>query len=227
MRPIDKGQAPDVYTNYKDAAPDLKRKLGEYCNYCGRRFETHLAVEHVQPQSDCPELVNEWSNFLLSCFNCNSCKLDTPVNLSDYLWPHIDNTLRALEYTQEGFVLPNTSLSAQIQEKAQKTIELLGLDKHPDNLTRKPTLADFRWLKRKQIWKLAEECQVTLNTNNSPETRDLIAEVALARGIFSIWWTVFKHDLEMKRRLRELFIGTDQNSFHTNEELKPRAGGQV
>ena len=54
MRPVDKGTAPTVYTKYQDAGPDLQSRLGDYCSYCERQIETHLAVEHIQPKSDVP-----------------------------------------------------------------------------------------------------------------------------------------------------------------------------
>lgn len=227
MRPVDKGAAPKVYTNYRDAAHDLRSRLGDYCSYCERQIETHLAVEHIQPKSLVPELLNSWSNFLLSCVNCNSCKLDTTVNLPDYLWPDTDNTLRSLEYVRGGLIRPNLSLPEHIQNKAQAIIELTGLDKDPSNPGREPTLADLRWLRRQQVWQLAEKNRQILCNNNSPEVRGLIVENATSRGMFSIWWTVFESDLDMRQRLREAFIGTDQDSFDAREELKPRSGGQV
>jgi len=57
--------------------------------------------------------------------------------------------------------------------------------------------------------------------------RELIVENALGRGLFSVWWTVFLGDADMRRRLRQAFLGTDPGSFDANEDLQPRAGGQV
>jgi hypothetical protein len=51
MRPVNRGAAPAVYTNYQNAGPDLQACLGDYCSYCERQIETHLAVEHIQPKS--------------------------------------------------------------------------------------------------------------------------------------------------------------------------------
>jgi hypothetical protein len=68
MRPIDKGNAPQVFTNYQDAKPFLTNQLGTYCSYCERRIATNLAVEHILPKDiNLPyaHLRNEWTNFLL------------------------------------------------------------------------------------------------------------------------------------------------------------------
>lgn len=227
MRPVDKGTAPTVYAKYQDAGPDLQSRLGDYCSYCERQIETHLAVEHIQPKSDVPALCNDWSNFLLACVNCNSCKGKIPLNLPDYLWPDCDNTLRAFEYARGGLVRSNSALPSPVQVKAQATITLLGLDKDPGNPGRIPTSSDKRWQRRFEAWQLAEKDRQRLVTNNSQEVRELIVENALGRGMFSIWWTVFAGDVDMRRRLREAFLGTDIACFDANEDLQPRVGGQV
>lgn len=229
MRPVNKGTAPAVCARYQDAGPELRNRLGEYCSYCERQIETHLAVEHIQPKVHVPELSNTWSNLLLCCVHCNSCKADTAVIVDSYLWPDRDNTLRALDYVSGGIVEPNRTLPAVIQSKAQATIELSGLDKYPGNsrLERRPSSSDYRWLRRVHAWQLAERNRHLLTTNNSPEVRELIVETALARGMFSIWWTVFAGDADMRKRLRQAFTGTDPSCFDANEELQPRVGGQV
>lgn len=229
MRPVDKGLAPAVYENYQSAGSDLQNCLGEYCSYCERRIETHLAVEHIQPKSLQHALLNVWANFLLACVNCNSTKGNQPINLPDYLWPDADNTLRALTYLRGGLIEPNNAMLAGIRAKAQATIELTGLDKYPGNPVpaRRPGPSDRRWLRRVQAWQLAERDRQRLATNNSPEVRELIVENALGRGLFSVWWTVFLGDTDMRRRLRQAFLGTDPGSFDANEDLQPRAGGQV
>jgi uncharacterized protein (TIGR02646 family) len=227
MRPVNKGAAPAPYVSYRDAGPDLQARLGDYCNYCERQIETHLAVEHIEPKSHIPALRNVWSNFLLGCVNCNSSKGNTPINLPDYLWPDSDNTLLALKYVRGGLVQPNPDVAAPIRAKAQATIDLVGLDKYPGNAGREPPHTDQRWLRRQQAWQLAEMDRQRLVANDSHEVRELIVENALGRGMFSIWWTAFAGDVDMRRRLREAFLGTDPGCFNGNEEVQQRAGGQI
>jgi len=229
IRPVDKGSSPTVYSRYQEAGPDLQRRIGDYCSYCERQIETHLAVEHIQPKSLVPGLQNSWDNFLLACVNCNSSKGNTPINLPDFLWPDCDNTFLAFEYTCGGIIYPNQDLPATLQAKAQATIKLMGLDKDPGNQQpgRKPTHSDQRWKRRFDAWQLAEKDRQRLANNNSLEVRELIVENALGRGMFSIWWSVFDGDADMRRRLRIAFLGTDPGCFDCNGCLQARAGGQV
>ena len=227
MRPVEKGAAPAVYTNYQDALPHLRSRLGDFCSYCERQIETNLAVEHIQPKLHVPALRNAWSNFLLSCGNCNSSKGDTPVELAAYLWPDRDNTLRGLEYAKGGLIDPNPTLPASIQARARALIRLTGLDKYPGNPGRRPSSKDLRWLKREQVWKLAELNRQRLIATDTPGLRESIVETALGRGLFSIWWTVFAGDVDMRRRLRQAFLGTHSGCFDANEDVVPRAGGQI
>ena len=227
MRPVDKGAAPTTYARYPDALTDLRGRLGDYCSYCERQIETGLAVEHIQPQASNCGLRNSWANFLLACVNCNSSKGKTPVVLLDYFWPNRDNTLRAFEYVEGGLVRPKVGLSALDHDRARDTIALTGLDKFPVNSARQPTASDRRWLKREETWQLAEDRLALLAKQDTPMIRKLIVDVAKERGMFSIWWTVFAGDIDMRRRLRKAFIGTHRASFDFNENLVPRLGGQL
>ena len=93
MRPVDKGAAPALYARYQDAGVDLMGRLGDYCSYCERQIETHLAVEHIQPKFWHVSRKNSWSNLLLGCVHCNSSKGKKNVGLRNYFWPDRDNTL--------------------------------------------------------------------------------------------------------------------------------------
>ncbi|MDE0529140.1 MAG: HNH endonuclease [Truepera sp.] len=225
MRPVDKGTAPNVYAHYQDARVDLIDRLGNYCSYCERRVETHLAVEHILPQSQNYTLRNSWANFLLSCVHCNSSKGNKHVVLGNYYWPDRDNTLRAIEYVDGGLAQPHAGLTAGDQVRARDTIALTGLDKSPGNQDREPTASDRRWLRRQQTWQLAKELRACLATEDTAVVRELIVKNAIARGMFSIWWTVFAGDVDMRRRLREAFIGTHEESFDISENPVPRVGG--
>ncbi len=227
VRPVDRGAAPAAYVQYQDAGADLRARLGDYCSYCERQIETNLAVEHVQPKSQIPALRTKWANFLLGCVNCNSSKGHSPINLADYFWPDTDNTLRAFEYVRGGLIQPDPALGLGMTAKAQATIGLIGLDRYPGNPSREPTTADQRWLRRQQAWEKAERSREILARQDTADVREMIVDVAMGRGEFSIWWTVFAGDADMRRRLREGFIGTHGASFDVNENPVPRAGGQL
>ena len=227
MRPVDRDAAPAVYTRYQDASDDLRDRLGDYCSYCERQIETHLAVEHVQPKIRRTALRNSWTNFLLGCVHCNSSKGKKLVALRDYFWPDRDNTLRAFEYVNGGLVQPHTDRTAVEQYRARDTIALTGLDKFPGNQGREPTDSDRRWLRRQEAWQLAKRSRDRLTNQDTTDMREQIVETATARGMFSIWWTVFAGDVDMRRRLREAFVGTHVGSFDINENSVPRVGGQL
>lgn len=227
MRPVEKGTPPvPAYAAYADAIGDLEVRLGRYCSYCERRLETHLAVEHVQPKSLVPAAALEWSNFLLACINCNSCKADEPIYLPDYLWPDLDNTLRAFRYKVGGIVEVDTSILPSLQIKATELMRLVGLDRVPGTST-PPTSNDGRWNRRREVWLKATKAQQRLVLADSIGLREQIAETAQESGIFSIWWEVFAGDVDMRQRLRLAFAGTCPNSFDANGSLQGRPGGQL
>lgn len=225
MRPVERGAASRTYTEYGDAQPDLIRALGRYCSYCGRFIPEGIAVEHKRPKKRYPAEELLWSNFLLSCSNCNSSKGHSRVKLADFLWPDTDNTLRAISHVPGGLVRASRRVPKRIRKKANRTIRLHGLDRYP-GAHQGPTDRDYRWLDRQQQWDKAMLFLRLLGRNDTPEQRDAIVSVAVD-GIFSIWWTVFAGDMDMRRRLRQAFIGTHAASFDSNEELVARQGGQV
>lgn len=225
MRPVEKATAPNTYTAYQDAAHDLRARLGGYCSYCERYIETHLAVEHVQPKSRHAKLTTAWTNLLLACVHCNSCKGKKRVSLKKFYWPDRDNTLRALNYGTGGVIRAGTSLRASDKARANATIALTGLDRDPGSATKKPTASDERWRRRNEAWVLARRYVAELPLNDTPFVRNLIVDVAKTRGMFSIWWTAFAGNTDMRRRLRKAFLGTCPNSFDANENLTARPGG--
>src|SRR5437899_4914012 len=176
MRPVERGAAPAVYAKYQDAGRDLQARLGDYCNYCERQIETHLAVEHIQPKVHRTSLQTAWRNFLLGCVHCNSCKGKKRVALRNYFWPDSDNTLRAFEYVRGGLVNPSALLSPALRKIAEATISLVGLDKYPGNGEREPTSSDRRWLRRHETWLMAEMDRARLARNETTEVRELIVE---------------------------------------------------
>jgi len=229
MRPIDKGIPPRVYLNYSEALYDLRDVIGDFCSYCERQIETHLAVEHIQPKSRKRSLLNAWSNFLLCCVNCNSCKGKKSVVLDKFFWPDHDNTMRAFTYDPSGAVKTSPRLRQTNRERAEATIALVGLDRIPGQPLKKkrPTRTDQRWLRRIQAFDLAQRERIRLQQEDTPIIRELVVEVAHGRGMFSIWMQVFSADQDMRERLRAAFLGTDAGCFDANQGLRRRAGGLV
>jgi hypothetical protein len=215
MRPIERGVAPRTYTDYPQAHDDLCAVIGDYCSYCERQIETHLAVEHVQPKSRKKALRNEWTNFLLGCVNCNSCKGKKAVALGGFVWPDVDNTARAYFYTSSGEVAVMPRMRKPNRDRALATLALVGLDRVPGHADRKkrPSSSDIRWRRRQEAFDLATRQLNALAAQDTPIVRQLIVEAALGRGMFSIWMQVFIADADMRRRLVAAFRGTAPSCF--------------
>ncbi len=215
MRPIQRGDAPGSPINqYRQAASLLREQLGTYCSFCERPILTHLAVEHVQSQSKHPALVLDWTNFLLACVNCNSCKREHNDSRVGYLWPDANNTLLALNY-RHGVVHNALPADHAAYPLADALIRLIGLDKvpgHPDP-KRKPSKDDDRWNYRRQLADSVLGSKKRLAQNDIPAMRDEIIERAKDRGGFSIWFAIFQDDADMRQRLIAAFPGTAQDCF--------------
>ncbi|MEM7429362.1 MAG: HNH endonuclease [Pseudomonadota bacterium] len=225
MRPVVKGPAPRVYAKHGDALDDLIDRLGRYCSYCERRLPNLPAVEHVEPQSLVPSKKLSWANFLLSCGNCNSTKLNKPVDLSKIAFPHLDCTARGLSYTGSRVKIA-PGLSAGEKKLVQAVVSLVGLDRHPAGP--KPSPKDKRWQDREQVWGIANEVKRDLKGDPTNATlRSMALRVAQGFGHFSVWMTVFDDDKDMKQRLIDLFPGTAKNCFNANLKPIKRPGGKL
>lgn len=218
MRPVEKLEVGESLSNgspvkakyspYGDAYPDLEENLGSYCSYC-EIFSSNLDIEHIIPKSQNPAKEEDWTNFLLACRRCNGKdnKGAKVVHLKDFYFPHLNNSFLAFKYREGGLIVPNSELSKTQIEKATDTLDLLGLDKYPGNDKYKSlNPRDKRWQERKMAWDLAER-YFTRYKNNDVSAEDVV-ELALQRGSFSIWFTVFEEEVEFLRLLLRNFRGT-------------------
>lgn len=223
MRPVERGPAPRRFENYREAIGSLESRLGNYCSYCESRVPTGLAVEHKIPKDPCPTLKLEWTNFLLGCVTCNSIKGDKIKNSTETLWPDLNNTLLALEYSEGGFVSVSQYLSDEQNNRARSLIRLVGLDRHEAAGWPDPTNRDKRWSEREKIWRAAEGCRTKYTLLGESETAlELVIEVAKGLGFFSVWLTVFKEFSAVRKTLIASFPGTAGSCFAQNGTSVPR-----
>ena len=162
----------------------LHTEFDGLCAYCESNASGE--VDHFQPKSLFPHLVYCWDNWVFSCRDCNSSKGSK--------WPtsgYVDPCKSCGQYlpeecfqfdTRTGHILANTKLSSGFRERAQNTIDGLGLNDlvHLKNrlgwlrLIRvlldqssspiRPQLdSDFKWL-------------IARSTNHSSITRAFLAE---------------------------------------------------
>jgi uncharacterized protein (TIGR02646 family) len=218
MRPIRRGASPRLgdFANYRNAFPDLASRLGLYCSYCERYVPTQLAVEHIQPKGlpAYQALQGCWENFLLACVNCNSCKKDQPVALSDVLLPDRDNTLAAYLYSANGEIQVSPQLSAHSQQLARATLSLVGLDRRSQDIAdaNGRLIALDRFKQRMEVWLKAVRARewLALQPENTVLTESVVS-LAQATGFFSIWMEVFRDDQALRSRLIDAFPGTRES----------------
>ena len=124
------GKKPPSDTYWTDFLGVLKDRFAGLCAYCEEH--TKGEVEHFRPKSKFPGLVYSWSNWLFACHDCNHTKLNSwpsggyvnPCASSDAEWPE--------EYfdfeTQTAYIMPRPGLSPEKRQRAQQTIDDLGLN---------------------------------------------------------------------------------------------------
>ena len=211
MRSVDKGSSPPgvdgtplVFEQYIDAAPYLKARLGRFCSYCERTIPVNLAVEHKRPKQKYPELDREWSNLLLACGNCNSCKGEREPVGGDPAFPDEVDTDAMYTYLPGGKIIPKNGLNELDSARAVAMLNLLGLDRPPNF----GGLSDHRWFDRLEVWRKAEQSSCDLAESDSDALRRCIVEVAHSSGSYSIWMTVFIGNTDMSARLTSIHPGT-------------------
>jgi uncharacterized protein (TIGR02646 family) len=199
-----------------------------FCSYCERRIATQLAVEHIQPKvlPAYEHLKGRWENFLLGCVNCNSTKGHEDVVLNDVLLPDRDNTAAAYRYTMDGKIVIRAGLTLAQRQMAKRTLALTGLDKRASEVvdSNGKLVAIDRVLQRMEIWLIAQDSKLDLQSNPNDAFRRQIARTATGHGFFSIWMTVFDDDVAVRQLLIQEFTGTARDCFDptTTVPVSPR-----
>lgn len=203
MRPVDKGTAPNVYTDYGQARHNLADKIGYYCSYCEMGVNNMIEVEHIVPLDNGGDELN-WENFLLSCKYCNTVKKARNNDRVGYLWPDRDNTDLVFSYSETNVIEPVGSLSAQLINFANATIDLMGLDRVPGGVN-EPTEADTRWIIRQQAWDKAKKSYNNWGKLPDPVLAHQIGITSLD-GNYSIWCEVFKNEPDVLIEIDNAYI---------------------
>lgn len=211
MRHLDKGAAPVdtdgiaiVFSDYQEAGPHLKERIGWYCCYCERPIHASLAVEHKLPRTHHPHLAVAWHNLLLACTNCNSTKGHRNTAIMPLIWPDEEDTYSVIVYARSGAVRPANDLHETLATRVKNLLELTGLTRPPRDLQG----SDHRFFYRRAVWSKAEQSAADLAVCNTAQMRRQIVETARSSGCFSIWMNAFAHDAQMQAALRAAFPGT-------------------
>ena len=117
-------------SRWREFHSDLCRAFSELCAYCEET--TGGAVDHFMPKSKFPELVYEWSNWVLACPECNQSKGDRWPD-DGYVDPCASDYLERPETffdfnTRTGRLRPKDNLPSRQRQKAWQTINDIGLN---------------------------------------------------------------------------------------------------
>lgn len=154
---------------------DLKRVFGGLCAYCEEI--TKGEVDHFRPKSQFPDLVYCWSNWLFACHECNHAK-SSSWPAGGYVDPCAMSTPDRPEChfafdTRTGAIRANRSLNARRRQKAQRTIDDLGLN-------------DFHHLKNRVEWLRMFSAAIPDDSNGlTTEARAIVAHFASRDRQFS------------------------------------------
>ncbi len=91
-------------------------------------------MDHFRPLSRFPELAYRWSNWIFSCYRCNGEHKGDSWPDTGYVDPGATNEEerpeRYFDYdTETGEIIPMLGLPSEARERAQRTIDDLGLNK--------------------------------------------------------------------------------------------------
>lgn len=213
MRPINKGEAPNVvFGKYQEAQPYLEENIGSYCSFCEFPIKHVPEVEHKEAKATGGDELN-WDNLLLSCKYCNTRKgkIVAKGEKDKYLWPDEDDTFHAYSYGSDIPELAESYLNdtdSSVREKARNLFELIKLN----NIPIAPSDKDRRYRERSEARNCAIESKMGLQQMASTEDRQLylkqIEMLARSTGFFSTWMHVFSDDVEVKDMLISTFKGT-------------------
>lgn len=206
------------YNHYNDAKAPLAGCIGSFCSYCESKKDLgDVAVEHIAARHN-GGAATAWDNFLLSCNVCNSNKGTTIVNYFDYHWPHVNNTFLSFVYDATGRVSVNPNLAGDSLVHATNLYNICKLGRYPRS-GQNPSRADFRWRKRFEVWNKAQKDLGKYQ--GGALSLDDVLEDALFLGCWSVWFTVFAGEDDVRRELIARFPGTEATCFDAANHYEP------
>ncbi len=227
MRPIERGSCPEktyksgkkktiIFKKYGNAKTYLRKRIGKYCSYCEMELSNAAChVDHIYAKdlAKYHALINSWDNFLLSCQHCNSTKGIKDVAVLLPYMPHLHNTSLLFKYLDGGLVEIINTLPNPAKDKAKELNDMVGLDRRP----RMPEYSDKddRWRERYETWNVATECLEDYQNGDIKRIR-VITSLAVSKGFFSVWMTVFQAYPAIRKALIDAFPGTALTCFDVN-----------
>lgn len=129
----------------------LGEKDNAHCSFCdGFPIEPVSAnsIEHFKPKSQFPRLAYTWKNLFYCCSKCQESKLESfdrklvKPDVSDYSFDYY------FQYdTKTGEIIPNPDRLEDDIQRAEKTIELYGLNNYGRPKARQRTIRQYSEMK--------------------------------------------------------------------------------
>ena len=133
------GGRPDD-SHWREFREILGGRSGSNCWYCERRCLQEAddggkapTVDHFRPLNRFPELAYRWSNWIYSCRRCNRDKKRGTWPDVGYVDPSAEDPEDRPEHffdydVNTGDIIPMAGLPSEARERAQRTIDDLGLN---------------------------------------------------------------------------------------------------
>jgi uncharacterized protein (TIGR02646 family) len=167
---------------FKEEIIDKLKKMsgfGNRCMYCSNSASSD--VEHFYPKSLFPEKIFDWDNMLWTCTPCNRKKGECfPVDQQQPLIidPVLENVWEFLYIDQKfGMLIPRSDTEIH-NNRAEKTIEILGLESEERDYLRKHRLKAIKELKE---W---VNCQMRLLESKSKSREQIIESLKEEKNSF-------------------------------------------
>jgi hypothetical protein len=122
-------------------------------------------------------------------------------------------------------VEPRHSLTPVETQYALDTIELFGLDRHPEHP--KFSIKDFRWQFRNTAWQKAQRALERWQRCPSIDMEEAILDQATDSGFFSVWMEVFQNVPTIRQKLIAAFPNTAQDCFDPQTLPIKRPNGKL
>ncbi len=247
MRPIERGAIPTydtgkqkglpvVFTQYAKWRRHLIDRLGMYCVFCNMPLTHKLEVEHERPKSQPGVNPLAWDNLALGCNTCNTKKGAQPTDPATHYLPGHHNTHLAFDYVAGTYqyrrkprpmieAKPAAALTPAQQQKAQATIDLVGLNA----VDERPNVSNLRWKRRNSAGELVArtlrnyETILARTPVSVAELAEMVADAASGTGFFSLWFAAFTPHPQVLRRLLDpaVFPGTATTCFDAAAGYQP------
>lgn len=118
-----KGVKPPIALKFKYKIPEIKNILiqetNEKCAYCESRIR-HVYpgdVEHIVPKNTNPELIFDWNNLTMACWQCNNNKLTYYDPLLPLINPYLDEPVDELQAYGPIIFAKNNSVKGSVTEE--------------------------------------------------------------------------------------------------------------